>query len=940
MDDRRFLYVTDWQGYQVRRWQVGETQGTVVAGGNESGNRLDQLNNPRKIFVDRDRSVYVSDWNNHRVMKWVEGAKEGIVVAGGNGIGDSLSQLSKPEGVVVDQLGTVYVADRLNHRIMRWLKGATEGQILVGGKGAGSEPDQLNEPIGLSFDRYGNLFVVDAYNHRVQKYPTSSDPTRRRRSRSRSPISNRRKTHVSLDKHENEWRDERFEQKHLEQEILERKLRAAKWRLERELELVGDEDVKPSTTTHSTGNVNSKPGEGYNDDTFQGTTAVSVETDEEDPLDKYMEGIKQELTSYHTKYRTSNNTVMQSNYQTKVSVINQNGTIIRIIKKNNTTVPNQSKSAEKNAEIEFMDTLDQSLATSPSKTHRVIEKGIIMEQDIDGIEYSPEDECTEETDGLSSMISLNGKKSKADSIISKHNEFIHQPFRKDFYIAVPEIAQMTATKVAHYRRELDNMKIAGKNCPNPIKTWSQCITSTKILKRLKKDNYEKPTSIQTQALPIILSGRNMMGIAQTGSGKTLAFLLPMFRHIEEQPPLKYQDGPIAIVMTPTRELALQITKECRKFAKLFDIRCVAVYGGIGVAEQISELKRGAEIIVCTPGRMIDMLALNNNKVTNLRRVMYVVIDEADRMFDMGFEPQIRTILNSIRPDRQLVMFSATFPKKMEALARQHLYKPIEVTVGGRSIVCQDVVQNVLLFDDDDQKYAKLLELLGLYQPHSYSCMPLHGGLDQYDRDSTIAFFKNGDIPLIIATSVAARGLDVKNLILVVNYDCPNHYEEYVHRCGRTGRAGNIGYAYTFITSAQEKYVGAIIKALEASGTSVPAELTLLRDNYVKQMEAQGKKVQDIRGSFGGRHGYNFDSSDKQHKNMQKRMQGILIGLEDANDDDEEIDQQIESIYKIFFAVSDTVIKISEIKNKGYGTDWNWPKKVQKFHFSTNSRSIP
>ncbi|CAF4070681.1 unnamed protein product [Rotaria sp. Silwood1] len=257
---------------------------------------------------------------------------------------------------------------------------------------------------------------------------------------------------------------------------------------------------------------------------------------------------------------------------------------------------------------------------------------------------------------------------------------------------------------------------------------------------------------------------------------------------------------------------------------------------------------------------------------------------------------------------------------MEALARQHLYKPIEVTVGGRSIVCQDVVQNVLIFDDDDQKYAKLLELLGLYQPygsvlvfvesqircdelikklmsHSYSCMPLHGGLDQYNRDSTITFFKNGDIPLIIATSVAARGLDVKNLILVVNYDCPNHYEEYVHRCGRTGRAGNVGYAYTFITSAQGKFVGAIIKALETSGASVPAELTLLWDNYVKQMEAQGKKVQDIRGSFGGRHGYNFDSSDKQHKNIQKRMQGILIGLEDVDDDDEEIDQQIESIYK-------------------------------------------
>ena len=312
-------------------------------------------------------------------------------------------------------------------------------------------------------------------------------------------------------------------------------------------------------------------------------------------------------------------------------------------------------------------------------------------------------------------------------------------------------------------------------------------------------------------------------------------------------------------MTPTRELAMQIAKECKKFTKHLDLRVVSVYGGAGISEQIAELKRGAEVIVCTPGRMIDMLAANNGRVTNLRRVTYVVLDEADRMFDLGFEPQVNKILENVRPDRQTVMFSATFPRQMEALARRVLNKPIEITIGGRSVVCKDVEQHIMLINDDD-KYLKLLELLGVYQEqgsvlvfvdkqeaadelmkkllkNSYPCMSLHGGIDQYDRESTISDFKNGNIPLLIATSVAARGLDVKELILVVNYDVPNHYEDYVHRCGRTGRAGHKGYAYTFITTDQVKYVGDIINALELSETEIPEDLKLLWDTYVKEMEA-------------------------------------------------------------------------------------------------------
>lgn len=261
------------------------------------------------------------------------------------------------------------------------------------------------------------------------------------------------------------------------------------------------------------------------------------------------------------------------------------------------------------------------------------------------------------------------------------------------------------------------------------------------------------------------------------------------------------------------------------------------------------MKKGAEIIVCTPGRMIDLLTANSGRVTNLKRVTYLVLDEADRMFDMGFEPQVMKIVNNIRPDRQTVLFSATFPKQMDSLARKILRKPLEITVGGRSVVAPEIEQIVEL-REEDSKFNRLLEILGQTyneDPESrtlvfvdrqeaadnllrelmrkgYLCMSLHGGKDQVDRDSTIADFKSGVVPIVIATSVAARGLDVKQLKLVINYDAPNHMEDYVHRAGRTGRAGNKGTCVTFITPEQDRYSVDIYRALKASNAAVPKEL--------------------------------------------------------------------------------------------------------------------
>lgn len=255
------------------------------------------------------------------------------------------------------------------------------------------------------------------------------------------------------------------------------------------------------------------------------------------------------------------------------------------------------------------------------------------------------------------------------------------------------------------------MKIRGRNYPRPVFTWAQCGLTEKILHVINKLGYAKPFPIQSQAIPTVMSGREVIAVAKTGSGKTLAYLLPLFRHILDQPPVVEGDGPIGLILAPARELVAQIYNEASKFCKVLGIRITAVYGGTSMTEQINSLKRGSEIIVCTPGRMIDILCLNQGRLVGLRRVSYVVLDEADRMLDMGFEPQITTILQNARPDRQLVMFSATFPTHVENLARKMLKKPVMIVVGGRTEVAAEVSQTIEV-RTKEQKFPRLLQILG------------------------------------------------------------------------------------------------------------------------------------------------------------------------------------------------------------------------------------
>ncbi|KAL1740946.1 P-loop containing nucleoside triphosphate hydrolase protein [Schizophyllum fasciatum] len=521
-------------------------------------------------------------------------------------------------------------------------------------------------------------------------------------------------------------------------------------------------------------------------------------------------------------------------------------------------------------------------ASKPSTGRRMDDGDVDMEEtgedidEIDATELNPED-----------ILALAAKKAKKKELaVTDHSRMKYDPFRKEFYIPPPDIASMTDDEADLLRLELDGIKIRGIDCPRPVTKWSHFGLPASCLDVIKRLNYTAPTPIQAQAVPAIMSGRDVIGVAKTGSGKTIAFLIPLFRHIKDQRPLEPMEGPIALVMTPTRELATQIHRECKPFLKVLNLRAVCAYGGSPIKDQIADLKKGAEIIVCTPGRMIDLLTANSGRVTNLKRVTYVVLDEADRMFDMGFEPQVMKIINNIRPDRQTVLFSATFPKQMDSLARKILKKPLEITI-----------EQIVEVREEDTKFMRLLEILGqmynedpdcrtliFVERHEaadnllrelmrkgYLCMSLHGGREQVDRDATIADFKAGVVPIVIATSVAARGLDVKQLKLVINYDAPNHMEDYVHRAGRTGRAGNKGTCVTFIEPEQERYSVDIYRALKASNAPVPQELETLANGFLDKVKA-GKA--HVAGSgFGGKGLDRLDSERDAKQKAERKAYG-------------------------------------------------------------------
>ena len=341
--------------------------------------------------------------------------------------------------------------------------------------------------------------------------------------------------------------------------------------------------------------------------------------------------------------------------------------------------------------------------------------------------------------------------------------------------------------------------------------------STTMLKALKKAGFEAPSPIQAGLLPIALQGKDCIGQAHTGTGKTASFVIPILEHIDFE-----SQRPLALVLTPTRELSEQVANEARKLASNRDVRIVSIVGGKSIRAQVDELKRGAQIIVGTPGRVIDLMG---RRSLDLSTLDFVVLDEADRMLDIGFRPDIERILKRCPAERQTLLLSATMPPPVERLARTYMQNPEMVDLSQDAVVTREVEQYYITVDQD-RKFPTLVRLLAQERPKQAIVFTrtkrgadalyekfrkklpqvetLHGDLQQRKRDSVMKKVRAGEVRLLIATDVVGRGIDVSGISHIINYDVPEFCDDYVHRIGRTGRMSSStpGVAIMFVTREQ------------------------------------------------------------------------------------------------------------------------------------------
>jgi len=431
-------------------------------------------------------------------------------------------------------------------------------------------------------------------------------------------------------------------------------------------------------------------------------------------------------------------------------------------------------------------------------------------------------------------------------------------------------------------REDHNITTRGGRLPTPMRSWSEAGMPPEILRAIRKVGYDAPSPIQMASIPIGLLKRDVIGIAETGSGKTCAFVVPMLAYIAELPRMTDEvatRGPYALVMAPTRELAQQIEEETVKFAHFLDYRVASVVGGQDIEQQGFKLRQGCEIVIGTPGRVIDVL---ERRYTVLQQCNYIVLDEADRMIDMGFEPQVNAVMENMSADslkpleeaesldaaaaegdgalgtkyRMTYMFSATMPASVERLARKYLRNPAVVNIGsaGKS---SDLIKQVVKWMPKQQKARELEQTLSRFPDTQaivfvnakrsvdavcasvaglgYSVASLHGGKSQDQREEALRGFKDGNFDVLVATDVAGRGIDVKNIDLVVNYELPFSIENYTHRIGRTGRAGRAGTAVAFLTAEDTDIMYDLKALLKSSNNAVPPELERHEASRVKPM---------------------------------------------------------------------------------------------------------
>lgn len=427
------------------------------------------------------------------------------------------------------------------------------------------------------------------------------------------------------------------------------------------------------------------------------------------------------------------------------------------------------------------------------------------------------------------------------------------------------------------------VKVSGENVPTPINSFESANLRPHLLNNVKKSGYLKPTPIQKYALPIIMGGRDLMGCAQTGSGKTAAFLLPMINQL-----LASQEGPVTdantsqprvVIVSPTRELAIQIFEQAKKFAYNSIVKTVVAYGGTSVNHQKGHVLGGCHILVATPGRLNDFV---NKGLISFSSIQYFVLDEADRMLDMGFLPTVEQMLgHSTMPatgERQTLMFSATFPEEIQHLAGKFLFNYVFVAVGivgSASTDVEQVIYEVSKFD----KREKLIDMLQngpqertvvfvetkkvadflatILSENDIKTTSIHGDRLQREREQALWDFKKGICNILVATGVAARGLDIEGIQHVINYDLPKSIDEYVHRIGRTGRVGNRGKATSFFDSHHDTGLASSLAViLKQAGQEVPSWLGSAGSGRGADRSFGGRDVRG--GDFGKAQDYAVD----------------------------------------------------------------------------------
>lgn len=447
---------------------------------------------------------------------------------------------------------------------------------------------------------------------------------------------------------------------------------------------------------------------------------------------------------------------------------------------------------------------------------------------------------------------------------------------------VPNDPTKTSTGINFSNYDDIPVEASGHDVPEPVLTFAKPPLDDHLIANIKMARYTVPTPVQKYSIPIVMGGRDLMACAQTGSGKTGGFLFPILSQAFQNGPssnVGQQQGggfrqrkayPTSLILAPTRELVSQIYDEARKFAYRSWVRPCVVYGGAEIGGQLRQIERGCDLLVATPGRLVDLIERGRISLANIK---YLVLDEADRMLDMGFEPQIRRIVEgedmpSVQ-GRQTLMFSATFPRDIQLLAKDFLKDYVFLSVGRVGSTSENITQKIEYVEDGDKR-SVLLDILHTHAgglslifvetkrmadtlsdfliSQGFPATAIHGDRTQRERERALEFFRNGRCPIMVATAVAARGLDIPNVTHVVNYDLPTDIDDYVHRIGRTGRAGNTGLSTAFFNRGNRGIVRDLLELLKEANQEVPSFL----ENIARESSGFGGSGRGGRGGGGGR----------------------------------------------------------------------------------------